>query len=387
MSQKGVIAGVGLVIPDHDAVARTRELAFRALTAACDDAGLEVGDVDGVIVNRNELVADDHLGLDVARQLGLGTLDLLVEMEAKGTTFCLALDAARAAVESGRARTVAVLFADAAIQPGSRAGAAFAAMGGDRGARGLERAAGMVGAVAAYAFLAQHFFAARDAGEADLAAVAIAQRGWAGGNPLAWNREPLGADEYFASPFVAEPLRRLDCARPVSGAAAVIVTRADRVGSSGRPTVEVVGSAQRATTRYRHAPAPLWEPTGASDALTAALGEAGTTRDAIDVLEIYDPFTVVPLILLEELGFAEPGQAGAFVRDGQTGPGGRIPTNTGGGQISGFYLQGVTPVVEALAQLRGTAGDRQVAGAGTAAVAAIGGRLEHHASLILRRAA
>jgi acetyl-CoA acetyltransferase len=120
--------------------------------------------------------------------------------------------------------------------------------------------------------------------------------------------------------------------------------------------------------------------------LEDALAQAGIGRSAIDVLQIYDPFTVVPLIVLEALGFAGPGKAGRFVADGGTAIDGALPTNTGGGQISGFYLQGVTPAIEALEQIRGTAAGRQVSGARTAIVTTIGGRLEHHASLVLREA-
>jgi acetyl-CoA acetyltransferase len=114
---------------------------------------------------------------------------------------------------------------------------------------------------------------------------------------------------------------------------------------------------------------------------------ARTSRAGLDVAELYDPFSIVTLCLLEEYGFCEPGQAGKFVRDGGIAPGGELPVNTGGGQLSGFYLQGMTPLAEAVIQLRGDGGDRQVAGAATALVTGIGGRIDHHEALVLAREA
>ena len=387
MTERGAISGCAVVFPAAGRPPRTSELAADALQAACQDAGIEVADVDGVILNRNELIAADHLTLDLDRRLGLGPLSVAVEVEAKGTTFSLAIDHARSLVEAGRARAIAVLFADAAAQPGAKLGAAFAAMGGGRGPRGLERAQGMLGAVAAYAFLANHYFAATGATPDDLADVAIAQRANAVRSPLAWNRAPLTMDEYRASPVVAGPLRRLDCARPVSGAACVIVACRTLATRAARPAVTIGGAAQRAQPRRRHTGGRWWEPVGARAALDDALAQAGIAASDIDVLQIYDPFTVVPLILLEAFGFAQAGQAGSLVRDGATAVEGALPTNTGGGQISGYYMQGVTPVLEAIDQIRGTAGDRQVRNVRNAVVAAIGGRMEHHSSLVLQVAA
>jgi acetyl-CoA acetyltransferase len=114
---------------------------------------------------------------------------------------------------------------------------------------------------------------------------------------------------------------------------------------------------------------------------------AGITRDRLDVIELYDPFTIVTLCLLEEYRLCAPGEAAKLVRAGGIAPGGGLPVNTGGGQLSGFYLQGMTPLAEAVIQLRGDGGDRQVAGARTALVTGIGGRVDHHEALVLTREA
>jgi acetyl-CoA acetyltransferase len=178
--------------------------------------------------------------------------------------------------------------------------------------------------------------------------------------------------------MVSTPLRRLDCARPVNGAAAVVLT----AGTGG---VRIRGIGRDHPVRRRRAGAESWFG-GGRRALDDALTEAGMARGDLDVLELYDPFTIVTLCLLEEYGFCEPGKAGPLVSSGALAPGGALPTNTGGGQLSGFYLQGMTPLVEALIQLRGEGGERQVPGAHTALVGGIGGRLDHHASLILEAA-
>ncbi|MBB6406340.1 thiolase family protein [Arthrobacter sp. AZCC_0090] len=383
MTAAAAISGVGLVVAERDDFSTATTLALRAIDEACADAGIAIGDIDGLLLNHNELLADDKVTLDIGRQGAFGELRLLYELNAKGTTFSVLIDLARQAIAAGRANTVVVLFADAAMRPGVGSGAAFAAMGGSRGQRGLERSGGMLGAVAAYAFLAAHYLQETPATADDLRAVAVAQREWAKGNTFARTRTTLTNDEYLASPFVAEPLRRLDCARPVNGAAAVIVTTADRAGSGRHRAVHIAGAAQRSIERRRHAPVSPWEPVGAAEAFADALGQSGMTAADVNVLQVYDPFTLVPLILLEAFGYAERGGAGDFVRAGQTGPGGSIPTNTGGGQVSSYYLQGVTPVIEAITQLRGTGGARQVIDASVAAIAAVGGRLEHHSTLVL----
>jgi thiamine pyrophosphokinase len=111
------------------------------------------------------------------------------------------------------------------------------------------------------------------------------------------------------------------------------------------------------------------------------------TRADLDLAELYDPFSIVTLALLDEYRLTGDVPAGAFMQDGQAAPGGALPVNTGGGQLSGFYLQGMTPLAEAVIQLRGAGGDRQVPDAAVALVGGIGGRMDHHAALILERAA
>ncbi|TQC38255.1 thiolase family protein, partial [Rhodococcus sp. WS4] len=126
--------------------------------------------------------------------------------------------------------------------------------------------------------------------------------------------------------------------------------------------------------------------TGAAISGPAALKMAGMTVDDIDLREIYDCYTYTLLVTLEDYGFCGKGEAGELAASGALAPGGALPTNTGGGQLSSFYLWGMTPLIEALTQLRGEAGTRQVAQHGTAIVSGNGGILDHHGTLVLATA-
>nr|WP_232291941.1 thiolase family protein [Frankia sp. QA3] len=356
------------------------DLAIEAVAGALADAGLTARDVDGLLVNSSQGVRPDRLGVALARQGGLGDLRLLEHVEIKGATAVAMIQRAVLAIRAGLASTVVCVFADAPLRAGGTSGSTYAHSGGSDGARGLERASGVLGSVPTYALLASRYFAVSGGDPEDLCAVAVSTRAWALGNPDAVVRKPLDAEGYFASRMISTPLRVLDCARPVNGAVALVVSGEATPGPA--PRIHVRGMGQAHPMRRRRAPGESWFGGGRA-AVDGALAMAGLTRADLDVVELYDPFSVVTLLLLEEYGLVEPGQAGKVVRSGATAPGGDLPVNTGGGQLSGFYLQGMTPLAEAVVQLRGTGGARQVPGASTALVGGIGGRGDHHACLIL----
>ncbi|WP_409330855.1 thiolase family protein [Trujillonella humicola] len=374
------IVGLGLTEMSLRPGAEASRLAADALGAALADAGLDRADVDGLLVGSSQGVRPDRVGVALARQAGLGDLRLLEHVEIKGATTVAMVDRAARAVREGAARAVVCVFADAPLRAGGSTGSTYAHSGGTSGLRGLERASGLLGSVPTYALLAARWLHLNGGTAEDLCAVAVSARAWAVDNPIAVQRTPLDAAAYFASPVIAEPLRRLDCARPVNGAAAVVVTADPGVGSGTRVVVRGSGAAH--PMRRRRSGAESWFGGGRS-AVDDALAAAGMDRGDLDVVELYDPFSVVTLHLLDEYGLCPPGKAGPFVRDGGTSPGGSLPVNTGGGQLSGFYLQGMTPLVEAVVQLRGDGLGRQVPGARTALVGGIGGRLDHHAALVL----
>lgn len=381
------IIGLGMTEMSLRPGGTARELAHRAVSAALADAGLTRADVDGLLVGSSQGIRPDRVGVSLARQGGFGDLALLEHVEIKGATAAAMIQRAVLAVRAGLARTVVCVFADAPLRAGGGSGSTYAHSGGTEGVRGLERASGVLGSVPTYALLASRYLALTGGSEEDLCAVARTARAWAAGNPHAVARTPLSADDYFAGRMVSTPLRLYDCARPVNGAVALVVG-APRRDSGAPPPVHVRGMAQHHSMRRRRAGAESWfdqDPSALRAAADRALAMAGRRRWDVDVLELYDPFSVVTLCLLEGYGFCEPGHAGKLARAGALGPGGDLPVNTGGGQLAGFYLQGMTPLAEAVVQLRGTGGARQVPRAATAFMAGIGGRVDHHAFLVLDR--
>jgi acetyl-CoA acetyltransferase len=389
MSQAPAIVGLGMTPMSVTAGPDSFALAADAVGAALADAGLTRADVDGMLVGSSQGVREDRLSVTLARRAGFGDLRLVEHLEIKGATAVAMVTRAVLAIQAGMARTVVCVFSDAPIAhtpngTGS-AGTLYARSGGNSGVRGLERASGVLGSVPTFALLACRYLHVSGGTEADLGAVATSARAWAVGSPQAVNRKPLDEDGYYASRMISTPLRVLDCARPVNGAVAVIVS-SSRPAGPAKPAIEIRGMGAVHPMRRRRAGGESWFG-GGGQAVDDALAMARTSRAGLDVAELYDPFSIVTLCLLEEYGFCEPGQAGKFVRDGGIAPGGELPVNTGGGQLSGFYLQGMTPLAEAVIQLRGDGGDRQVAGAATALVTGIGGRIDHHEALVLAREA
>jgi acetyl-CoA acetyltransferase len=385
MSAVPAIIGLGMTPMSVKAGPDSFTLAVEATRAALADAGLARADADGLLVGSSQGIRPGRLSVGLARRAGLGDLRLLEHLEIKGCTAIAMVTRAVLAIQAGMARTVICVFADAPIKDGAAAGSSYAHSGGNAGVRGLERASGVLGSVPTYALLASRFLHAAGGTEADLCAVATSARAWAAGSPEAVNRKPLDDEGYYASRMISTPLRILDCARPVNGAVAVIVS-SQRPAGQPKPAVAIPGMGAVHPMRRRRAGGESWFGGGGA-AVDDALAMAGMTRDRLDVIELYDPFTIVTLCLLEEYGLCAPGEAGKLVRAGEIAPGGKLPVNTGGGQLSGFYLQGMTPLAEAVTQLRGDGGDRQVAGARTALVTGIGGRIDHHEALVLTREA
>jgi acetyl-CoA acetyltransferase len=213
--------------------------------------------------------------------------------------------------------------------------------------------------------------------------VAITAREWASKNPSAIARKPLTMDEYLSSPWIVEPMRILDCAFPVNGGIALLVSSA-AAGAELRPDlVRITGIGQGHPGNLRRAGFEVEVSSGARQAATQAIAMSTLELTDIDLCELYDCFTYTTLVTLEDYGFCAKGDGGDFVASGAIGPDGSIPTNTGGGQLSGYYMQGMTPLSEAVIQLRNEGGDRQVSGAQTALVGCQGGIFDHHLCLVL----
>ena len=230
MSAEPAIVGLGMTPMSVKAGPDSFTLAVEAVGAALADAGLARAAVDGLLVGSSQGIRPDRLSVGLARRAGLGDLRLLEHLEIKGCTAVAMVTRAALAIRAGMARTVICVFADAPIKAGASAGSAYAHSGGSAGVRGLERASGVLGSVPTYALLAARFLHATGGTEADLCAVATSARAWAEGSPEAVNRRPLDDEGYYASRMISAPLRVLDCARPVNGAVAVIVSSARPAG-------------------------------------------------------------------------------------------------------------------------------------------------------------
>jgi len=221
-----------------------------------------------------------------------------------------------------------------------------------------------------------------------LAAVAVEARGWALMNPRAfrYGAGPLSAEDVLSSPLLSSPLHVADCCLVTDGGGAVIVAAADRVPDLRLPAVRILGHGE-ATTHTTISQVPSLTLTGARESASRAFASAGLAPSDVDVAEVYDSFTATVLLSLEALGFCGPGESGPYVAAGNTGPGGALPMNTSGGGLSYCHPGqfGLLLVVEAVRQLRGECGDRQVPGAEVALCHGTGGILSHHATLLLGR--
>ncbi|WP_206071826.1 thiolase family protein [Antrihabitans stalactiti] len=375
------IAGLGLTDVGKVYDRSATDLAAEAVRLAAADAGLAVTDLDGLLVSPGTQGAPK---LSLQKVLGLQNLRLLAEIGALGASPAAMISHAAATIALGGASAVACVFADTPLKP---KGSARDAFGKQRslpcGFASYHAGIGAITPNLFYAMAARRHFETYGTTSEQLGAIAVGQRAWAANNPVAQFKTPLTLDEHQASPLVADPLHLLDCCLVSNGAAAVIVTSAERARDLAQPPVDVLGWGQAHPGRVMHRESEFGLRSGAADAGPAALRMAGVTVSDVDLLELYDSYTYTVLITLEDYGFCPKGEGGKFVADGKLAPGGSLPCNTGGGQLSSYYLTGFTPIVEAVIQGRGHAGARQVDKKDVIMVSGSGGVLEHHATLVL----
>ena len=211
----------------------------------------------------------------------------------------------------------------------------------------------------------------------------MAARSWAQLNPEAFKREPLSLDDYRGSRLVSDPLSVLDCCLVTDGAAAVVMTSAARARDLAAKPVYLLGAATETTHREIAWMADL-TVTGAARSGARAYGQAGLGPSDMDVVQVYDAFTINTVLFLEDLGFCPKGEGGRFVEGGRIAPGGELPVNTNGGGLSCVHpgMNGLFGIVETVRQLRGEAGDRQVAGASAGLAHGNGGVLSSQSTVV-----
>ena len=218
---------------------------------------------------------------------------------------------------------------------------------------------------------------------AQLAQVALAARQWANGNPEAFAKGPLTLDDLLGARMLSSPLSVKDCCLVTDGAAAILLTRADRASHGPKAPVAVLGAAA-ATWHNAISQMPDLTTTAAAESGPRAYAMAGVGPADVQVVQLYDAFTINTILFLEDLGFCPKGEGGRFVESGAIGPGGRLPVNTNGGGLSCCHpgMYGLFAIVEAARQIRGEAAN-QIAGVDIALAHGNGGTLSSQATVIL----
>lgn len=361
LRDRAAVVGVGWTPYSKNSGISTLTLALRAIKAALDDCGLPPTDVDGFATHA---VGDATPASVVAQALGVADVRFLVDLVGGGSMSAATVGAAAMAVATGQADVVVCWRA-------LNARSEFRMGGTGRAAPTLvefqyQVPFGLMTPPQQYALVARAYMDRSGATAEDLGRVAITQREHAARNPRAMMRDPLSMDAYLGSRWIAEPLRLFDCCLETDAAVAVVVTSAERARDLPRRPVLVSGATTGGGhSLYSNGRVDL-SVSAARDMAPRLYAAAGIGPDEVDLAELYDAFTPLVLMQLEDYGLCDPGEAAAFVADGATRLGGQTPVNTHGGHLSEGYVHGLNHVVEAVLQLRGDAGERQVAGAETA---------------------
>ncbi len=377
------ICGLGFGELSREFLKSSKQLACEAIIAAVSDSALQKSDIDGVLINRSDTNPSEELPLRIFDDLGFRNLTFGNVLASQAACGVQMIQYAAMAIAHGMAKNGVCVFADTPILPKRRGRRSYAIDLALTNVSGWERQYGLYGAVGAYGLAMQRYMEQLGSRAETFGEVALAARRWAQRSSIAFLTKPMSMEDYLCSKMIADPLRMFDCAFPVNGAGAVIVSAQDGGGGEPNGAAYIWGMGQGHRGYLAYADYENEIDTPASIAGKKAYQMAGISARDIDHAQIYDAFTVTTLLGLEGYGFCGRGEGKDFVADGALSPGGRLPVNTGGGQLSGYYLQGMTQVSEGYLQAAGRAGDRQVEKNGWSLVTAQGGRMDYHACLIL----
>ena len=354
-----------------------RALEAAMVREALNDAGLTIDDVDGLCYGGSPPAIAEYLGIHPRFMDGTMT---------GGSSYELHVEHASAAIASGLCDVVVGLYA--ATPRGDRARGAGGGrpgfMPGPNPMLEWEMPYGLRMPMGAYALAASRHMAVYGTTSEQLAQIAVDTRRWAAMNPRARYREPITVADVLASPMQASPLHLLDCCLVTDGAGAFVMTSAARARDLDKAAAYVLGAASCSDHSMISAMPDLALTAGAISG-PAAFKQAGVTAADVDLLMGYDSFTITALLHLEDLGFCAKGEGGAFVEDGKLGPGGTLAMNTNGGGLSythpGQY--GMFLLVEAVRQLRGECGARQLRDPAIAVAHGSGGVLSTMGTVVL----
>ncbi|MEQ8368432.1 MAG: acetyl-CoA acetyltransferase [Roseicyclus sp.] len=374
--KRGAAAIVGVAESDLGAVAEGMsifDLMAQGVQRALDDAGLSLGQVDALFCAASQsrmsaLHLAEYLGIDPAYS---------DSTFAGGASFEMHVAHAMAAIDAGLCRVAVIAYGSTQRTIGRKTASA-------REFNPYESPFKPFLPASAYAMAAARHMHEFGTTRRQMAEVAVAARQWALMNPMAWEKTPLTIDDVLTARPVSDPLTVRDCCLVTDGGGAVILAAPDVARSLRHPPVAVLGYGQ-SVSHASISGMPDLTRTGAIRSGAAAYAMAGLDAARMDVLALYDAFTINTILFLEDLGFCPKGEGGAFVEGGHIAPGGRLAVNTNGGGLSYCHpgMYGLLLLIEAVRQLRGTCGARQVAGAETALVHGNGGVLSAQSTVIL----
>ncbi|WP_341917795.1 acetyl-CoA acetyltransferase [Hydrocarboniphaga effusa] len=349
------------------------DLTARAALLALDDAGLALSDVDALFVAQPQ---DTLSGLSLPEYLGIRP-KITDNNRSGGSAFLLHLEHAALALAAGYCDVALICY-------GSNQATASGALVQTSKNAFWDAQYKPLRPISAYALAAARHMHEYGTSKRQLAEVAVAARRWAQLNPEAYARDDLSIDDVVNARLISDPLGLRDCCLVTDGAAAIVLTRADRARDCKRKPISVLAAAS-AVTHADISSMPDLTVTGAVESGARAYAQAGVKPSDIDVVQVYDAFTINTLLFLEDLGFCPKGEGGRFVEDGAIAPGGKRAVNTSGGGLSYCHpgMFGLFLLVESVRQLRGECGARQISNARLALAHANGGLLSSQATAIL----
>jgi len=374
--RRGAAAIVGVAESDLGAVAKDLspiDLMAQGIGRALSDCGLKLSDVDGLL---SAATQSRTSGLALSEYLGISPAFIDTTILG-GSSFMFHVAHAQAALAQGLCKIAVIAYGSTQRTIGRRQASV-------REYNPYETPFRPFLPATAYALAASRHMHQYGTTREQLAAVAVAAREWALLNPVAWEKKPLTIAEVLSARMVSYPFTVRDCCLITDGGGAMIMTTAERARSLKKPPVYVLGCGQ-SITHANISSMPDLTVTGALQSGRAAYAMARLGPSEIDVVELYDAFTINTILFLEDLGFCPKGEGGRFVEGGRIAPGGPLPVNTNGGGLSYCHpgMYGLFLLIEATRQLRGECGARQVPDCETAIAHGNGGVLSSQSTVIL----
>ena len=361
------IVGVGYSPISRTDSPHPRRMTFTAVTDALADAGLTGGDVDGIF--EFKFGPESPSAQEVARLIGVQDLAAFADIIPNNPSGLGGVLAAVMAVASGACET-AIAFRCLTREAGHTGGVRMGPDQIDGQNQYLTPYGYLGGIIMDVAMAKQRWMAEYKRGEEDFGQIALNARRWSALNPRAVLRDPLTMDDYLSSRMIADPLRLLDCDYPVNGAVATVITSAERARDLRQQAVHIDAMSYGTGAKVDWVFPEDFLYGGTIPCSDRLWRRSSFGPDDMDLAQVYDGFTTVTLQWIEALGFCGIGEFGDWIGDGsRIGPGGDLPMNTAGGQLAEGRLHAISFLNEAVLQLRGQCGERQVPDARTAVVA------------------